>query len=566
MAVTPKGPTEYPLGGLTPDQFEALVFLIARDEFPEVVRIRAKDRGLDARRPDPSGATLRGWQAKRFTGDIKWDQCEESVRRALAFWRPPRLTFAFPKILSAKEQDDFRTRLIEKFPHQHLDWWDDEELQARMRDTEGGRRAAAWLFDNLEETEERMRRAIAVGGELADAYQAAERVAEIQSFVDRDPHLRYTIVSADVDAPPTPPAAETIVSFEAQFGSKRVRFDGTQRYPGAAADAGIAGRLLFSDDEAGRSAREALDRAAKTGEAVIISSGLRASFDKVPVSLRGLLPEGEISGAIELEPVPLPDSSSAAPEVLSVLVRCGTAELGLTLAPLDPPPGQTGLLVGSAGGLELRLDFHGKPGEGKIAMSWRWAPGEGTALEQLLAAQLLLAAHRGEPVEVYDPAFGRVVISSLIDGPSDRNARISELEAEIAYLEYVVETEVWIGAPLRPPASPGEADAKVLSELIGRIRNPKVEGTWDRIELTMTNRPDLDAFVLAVVRPIYAPLFGETHYAGGELVAIPRAKLAPESAGANVGETIAVVPAGDDTVTITLSSPADAPEVALLKR
>ncbi len=224
MAVTPKGPTEYPLGGLTPDQFEALVFLLARDEFPEVVRIRAKDRGLDARRPDPSGATLRGWQAKRFTGDIKWDQCEESVRRALAFWRPPRLTFAFPKVLSAKEQDDFRTRLIEKFPHLNLDWWDDEELQARMRDTEGGRRAAAWLFDNLEETEERMRRAIAVGGELADAHQAAERVAEVQSFVDRDPHLRYTIVSADVDAPPTPPAAETIISFEAQFGSKRVRF------------------------------------------------------------------------------------------------------------------------------------------------------------------------------------------------------------------------------------------------------------------------------------------------------------------------------------------------------
>jgi len=434
-----------------------------------------------------------------------------------------------------------------------------------MRDTEGGRRAAAWLFDNLEETEERMRRALAVGGELADAHQAAERVAEVQGFVDRDPHLRYTIVSADVDAPPTPPAAETIVSFEARFGSKLVRFDGTQRYPGAAAEAGIAGRLLFSDDEAGRSAREALDRAVKTGEAVTISSGLRTSFDRVPVGLRGLLPEGEMSSAIELEPV-AQSTPSAAPEGLSVLARCGATELGLTLAPVDPPPGQTGLLLGSAGGLELRLDFHGSPGKGNIAMSWRWTPGEGTALEQLLAAQLLLSAHRGEPVEIYDPALDRVVISSPVDDPSDLDKRTSELEAEIAYLEYAAEAEVWLGSPLCPPASPTEADAKVLSELIGRIRNPKVEGTWDRIELTMTNRPDHEVFVLALIRPIYAPLFGETHYAGGELVAIPRAKLAPESAGAEVGETIAVVPDGENTVKVSLSSPADAPEDALLKR
>jgi hypothetical protein len=567
MTSTPKGPIDYPIGGLTPDQFEALVFLLAREEFPEVVRVRVRDHGLDARRPDPSGATLRGWQAKRFADKINWTQCEESMRRAAAFWRPPRVTFAFPKVLSAKEQAKFRTHLIEKFPRVHIDWWDGDELQARIRDTEGGRRAVAWLFDNLEETEEKMRRALAVGGELADAHQAAKRVAEVQNYVDRDPHLRYTIVSADEDAPHTPPAAGTIISFEAKFGLKRVRFDGTERYPGAAADAGIEGRLLFSDDEDGRRAREALDQATQSGDSVTIHSGVQAGFDRVPVGLRGLLPEGSTGGTIELQPalatVPTPQVE---PSTISVLVRSGTAELGVVLTPVEPPPGQTGLLIGSAGGFELRLEFHGEPGEGKIAMSWRWQRGEGNALEQLLAAQLLLSAHQGEPVEIYDPGFDRVVVSSVIDEPDGLAARIEELGQMVAYLGFVNEVEAWVGAPLYPPASPTDEDAKVLAELIGRVRNPKVEGTWDRLELTMANRPEHEVFVLALVRPIYAPLFGETRYVGGELLAVPEARLDPNSADAKVGETIAVIPGEDDSVSVVFERPADAPEDALRLR
>lgn len=66
MGITPKGPIDHPVGSLTPDQFEALVYLLARDEFTGAVRIRAKDHGLDARTFDPCGATLRGWQAKRL--------------------------------------------------------------------------------------------------------------------------------------------------------------------------------------------------------------------------------------------------------------------------------------------------------------------------------------------------------------------------------------------------------------------------------------------------------------------------------------------------------------------
>src|SRR5690349_19281612 len=99
-----RGAQEYPLHDLTDGEFEALVYLLARNEDEAVVPVRNKDRGLDVRLPDQHQKTRRGWQAKRFEkGRINWAQCRESVSAAVAFWRPPRITFVFAHELSAGE-------------------------------------------------------------------------------------------------------------------------------------------------------------------------------------------------------------------------------------------------------------------------------------------------------------------------------------------------------------------------------------------------------------------------------------------------------------------------------
>ena len=82
----------------------------------------------------------------------------------------------------------------------------------------------------------------------------------------------------------------------------------------------------------------------------------------------------------------------------------------------------------------------------------------------------------------------------------------------------------------------------------------------------MTNPPENERFAVAAVRAIYAPLFGETHYVGGELVAIPEAQLEPEHANASVGDIVAIVPGADDSVSVIFESPLDAPEAALLSK
>jgi len=125
----------------------------------------------------------------RFTDGIHWPQCQDSVRRAVAFWRPLWITFCFAHDLSAIEQESFRTELVERFREVRLDVWSASELQRLIRDTEEGQRAAAWLWENPSVTREEMIEAMKVGGPLHSKRHAAERRAVIQEYTNRDPHF-----------------------------------------------------------------------------------------------------------------------------------------------------------------------------------------------------------------------------------------------------------------------------------------------------------------------------------------------------------------------------------------
>jgi len=563
----PQGPETFPLERLSPDQFEALTFLLARDEFPEVVHVRRKDHGLDARLPDARGATPRGWQSKRFLGRIYWDQCQESISRALAFWRPLRITFVFPKVLSSKEQDDFRTELIERFPRVRLDWWDASELQPRMRDTPGGRRAADWLFENPEADKAALQRALAVGGELSDAAQAAARVAEVQKFMSRDPHFRYTTIAAELDAPHTPAADEAIASIEAVFAGTRVRFDASERYPGSAIDFGLQGTLLFSQDAEGRRAHEAVMRVIREGGTIDVSSGMSAKVDRVPVGLRGLLPEEEMTGSFQV--VAEGAQRVVVPPSFPTLVKAGSAEIGVVLSYVDPMEGWDVTLAGSAGGLDLHMSLRGDEEARERQMEWRWKLGEGNALEQLLAAEVMLAAHQGQLVRLITPADGKVVAELALDRPDDHEEEVREIESIRDFLDYAAEAEAWLGTPLVPPANPTESDARVLSWLVAQIRTREREGSLTRLEFSLA-QPLADVeqpFQIAATQPFRAPLFGEERYLGMQMIQVPRARFDGITGNEQAGDTVAIVPADAEVIVTTrFFAPTDAPEAAAKPR
>ena len=566
MSASPKGPVDYPIAELAPDRFEALTFLLARADDPAVVAVRNKDFGLDARLPDPHGRTLRGWQAKRFTDGIQWAKCRESVERALAFWRPPRITFTFAHDLSAKEQDQFRTELAQRFPEVRLDFWSASELQRRLRDTDEGRRAAAWLFGDSEVSLEAIQRAYAVGGPLEDSRQAGERQAVIQEFMDRDPHVHYTTISRNRGGPETPPAPQTFLSVTLLRDGTEVRFDASARYPGALDDLGARPQLVFTDDESGRQALEAVERVTREGGHATITSGMGTVMDVVPVGMQGLFPEkglwGEVEIIAEAHPTIVAPPDPADPMAGPFLVRCGATELGVVMTPTDAPDGWEHAVHGSTGGLALMLTARPAQEAGKIVFrpDWRLTRGEGSAREQLLATRTVLAALDGAPVELCRPN-GVQLARGAMERPDDADQWRKVLEQRQTFLGYVAEVEAWLGRELFPPETPTEADAKALAALVPLIREPETSITWTRVEMAPGARaPEHDGpWQFAFLQPLWADLFDERVYVGMEMIVFPEGLIDAS------GEHLAVVPVGDSGKgTSRLHHPDEAPPEAAI--
>jgi hypothetical protein len=404
-----------------------------------------------------------------------------------------------------------------------VDWWDASEIQPRMRDTPGGRKAAEWLFGNPEADKAELQRVIAVGGELSDAAHAAARVGEVQKFMNRDPHLRYTILSREEDAPETPPAPGTIVSLEAVLGEIRVRFDGSERYPGGAVDAQLGWTLAFSDDADGQQAFEAVQRVTREGGSVELTSGVSTTVGRVPVGLRGLMPEDEVAGTVRITAHGQPQPSRTFP----VLVRAGDAELGMVLSDVDPEEGWDVALAGSAGGLQLFMSLRSDEETRDRRMDWRWRLGEGTALEQLLAAEVMRAAHNGAAVQLVTPEDSKVVAELTMNRGPGENEELADIASINSFLQYAAEAEAWLGTPMRPPAQPTDTDARVLSWLVSQIRNPKRDGTFSRMEFTLTTPTARhpQPFQMAAMRAMRGPLFDEEHYLGTEVIHVRQARF-----------------------------------------
>jgi hypothetical protein len=339
-----------------------------------------------------------------------------------------------------------------------------------------------------------------------------------------------------------------MLSVETEIGDERIRFDAAERYPGAANDAGVAGRLVFSDDKAGRDAKDAVERVMREGGSAQIAEGVSALLDEIPVGLRGLVPETALPGKVEItavdpKPVPMPG--------LPVLVQAGSAELGLVLGGVEPLPEWDMTAAGSAGGLEVFMSYRGDEDPREANMSWRWQLGEGSAMEQLLAAQIMLAAHRGEEIVLINPFDGNVLVRALMDKPAEAQERIEGIEAVCQVLGLVSEVEAWIEAPLDPPADPTEDDASVLRELLPRIRKPDERGGLESIDLVLT-QPTLelaDVFQLSICSAFRATLFGTERYFGMDWIYVPRARLRESSGEEQAGDKVTVVPEGDPNAT-----------------
>jgi hypothetical protein len=546
-ADAPLGPRHFDLAALTPDRFQELVYLLAHAVEPRTVPVKAKDQGLDARLPGPRGrATLRGWQAKRHTTGINWADCEESVRRAQAFWRPPYITFCFALDLSAKDQEDFECRLVRKFPHLRLDYWPGSELQRLMRETEGGRRAATYLFGDPVGDQAALLRAIATGRPLTRTAQAVERLAAIHEFLQSDPHFRYAVDMREHGAAEAPIAPGTFMSIEVSTSTGKVRIEASERHPGALAEHGPSGALVFDDDDAGQRAAELVERLLREGGRAKIESGLAIRMDRMAPGLQGLLPTDTARGVFEISALPLGPSEETLKLRQPVLLVCGETEALIELVDVDPPDRWLGALAGGLGGLEVFFSVRGLSADQiESRLDWRWSAGVGSTLEQLLACDVLIGALENSLVELRDPSDGHVLVSGTAGDASGDNETES-VRGRRELLALLGELESWTGEQLEPPAKWSDGDVGALEYGVGRIRRPLEDITWARQRLTVTD-PKLpenldEPHQLAIVRPIGVRLFGREVWIGRELLHLPEVTFEPVDED---GQHVYIVPPSD---------------------
>ncbi len=562
--IHPKGPQVYDLQKVEPGDFETLAFLLAHAENGDVVVVRNKDEGLDARLRDPLGRlTLRGWQAKRYAPmKIHWKQCEESLESAVAFWRPLRVTFVFTHDLSASDQVSFQKKLAEAHSEIRVDWWGGTEVQRLLRDTEEGRRAAAWLFEGGPTIEDLM--ASLVSSEpVRTAAEIAERQLGLQERLDTDPHFYYTTVGRALGAPETDPAPGTVASVVLAIDGQEVRYDLQERYPGALEDLGGSPLLVVSDDERGEQARKAIDAALHATGPTRIERGAGVRWPAVPVGLRGLVPEAAW-GAMEIGPASKGVLEHKPRAPLAFLARAGDASLGMAFVPADEPsPGYEVTLVAATGGLELLLFARAKPGKPFVPgnmdtrLDWRHTLGLGPALDQLLSCRLLLAVMDGDSLVLSSAEQPEAeMVGVAPDHFSEQE--IAGLRRHEQFLRLVCELQAWLGRPLEPPARPTPEDAAELGRALSLIREPERRGTWREIRITLGQQPP-DTFDVAVLEAVYVSLFGHRIYLGVDQIVLSAARV-----GERDGDDAQLVPVGEDGELVArLFHPDDAsPEAA----
>jgi hypothetical protein len=316
---------------------------------------------------------------------------------------------------------------------------------------------------------------------------------------------------------------------------------------------------LFDTGEEGMRALAAFERISREGGTMEASSGITADFGRVPLGLRGLMPEGRITGSFQITASIEPLSAPQIP----VLLRAGDTELGLVLGAGDAIDGWDFTLAGSAGGLDVTLPLRKRDDTVDITLRWHWRLGEGDAIEQLLAAKIVLAAYRGSNIDMLATAEDRVVAVASMNLPDDVQNHIADLESICHYLEYAAEAQAWLGAPIEPVARPTDGDLATLNQLIGRIRHPEADGTWDRVEVTLSAEPPFGdgAFAALLHQPIYGDLFGRRRYLGLEAVHLPEARISPFTGAEAPGDRVTIIPSGTTReVRVMFVSPTTAPE------
>jgi len=484
-----KGPTQYDLLGMHDEDFESMVGRLVRLEFDKAFKpSNAKDGGADMVLPRPVEGYERCWQAKHFSGKIRWEQCEQSLKDAIDNWpRISEYTFVFPRELTVTEQKTFDRKFRGKNANVEVSLWNGEELQARLTGSDAGRRVARTFFEDAELDRENVNRAIAVGGRLETAIDALEQLGKIGGFLaGDDAFFSYPATTHESDGPGHLPPTEAVMSIGETEGSITRRIDLVPRDEEATERYGPQFRFDAADSEAGQQAAAKLEEALREGKSVEIGEGLDLTFTRLPPAFEDLVGKRLPDVAVTLgQPRRVRPTAKPFRARLEAHTDRGQAAVDLELRQADTvPEGWDDAFVGHYGDMTVtqvaRLTANG----GMVRWTFRYRRGTAPVRKQLAALKLLDAA--GGTGEFKLTRLGGPNPPTLTS-QTDPSSLDSPVEALITVLEDVRTIEEWARVEYELPDDIGFDDARAARQIASIIRAGGVSSTWENIEAVVDN-------------------------------------------------------------------------------
>jgi hypothetical protein len=343
---------ERDLAGLTPGAFEQLVHAIVLKEHPDAQRLKAPDFGADVL-DDAASKRPRVWQVKHYPSAIHWSDCQESVDRAFAKWRPSSITFVFPRDLTGKDHQDFSEKLVGRRDVPVIRWTashinDELERYPAIRRN---------FFPHRTDALHEVLRAARLTETPTDGPAFIEHGLSLAKLAEElDPHFDYELRSRPGHLPKA--------SWEQPpFMTAAMRGDGGESIIAAFAKPGgqdAAATFAFTDDEAGAEARRSVYLALARDESVRLSAGVTVEATPAPRAISSII--DHIGAEADFESVL---TVSPNEEALALRVSIEDASpLGsvLTFPMRSAPPeaGHDGAWVGLASGILLYLGFKQK--------------------------------------------------------------------------------------------------------------------------------------------------------------------------------------------------------------
>ena len=321
------------LKAITPEQFEQLVYELARQEDTRVQRFVHPDGGADVVRPETASEPAKVWQAKRYPGTITWGECEGSLDASIERWKPGEVVFVFPRDFSEQAEQAFRTRLGERHRDNEVEVvnppWTLSELVRRLNEDDALR--VRFFGKEQEDLQDAMTRAVSAGGRLTSPQDFVARAQTLSEWAERqDERFRYGLYTGPVDIPA--PNWDELPYLSMDVAGERVRVQ-VPIWPreGAVVEPPT---YAFYDSAEGERARLEAVRALAAGEPAVVTDGAQVRIDRPKlIEQLGHDIDAVAGGTLTLQP--------GDPVTIELLLEgeTGAIELTVHVRPVPAPPG-----------------------------------------------------------------------------------------------------------------------------------------------------------------------------------------------------------------------------------